>query len=72
MLKYVDKNSTHIQKTTFGDSSDRHITISSRIVVHDTDAQHSGTYNCEPGSAPVASVNVHVIDGKTACGLFYG
>ena len=38
--------------------------ISTRIVVSDTDVQHSGTYNCEPGAAPVASVNVHVLDGK--------
>ena len=56
MLKYVDRTNS----------------TSTRIVVSDTDVQHSGTYNCEPGAAPVASVNVHVIDGKTSYGLFYG
>ena len=74
MLKYVD--SPNSQQTTLGDSSKtfsaRDNTISTRIVVSDTDVQHSGTYNCEPGAAPVASVNVHVLDGKTSCGLFYG
>ena len=74
MLKYV--GSTNSQQTTLGDSSETFLpksnTISTMIVVHDTDGQHSGTYNCEPGAAPVASVNVHVIDGKTSCGLFYG
>ena len=76
MLKYV--GSTSSQQTTLGDnpeypesaftakSADN--SISTRIVVSDTDVQHSGTYNCEPGAAPVASVNVHVLDGK---GLFY-
>ena len=54
MLKYVDSTNS----------------TSTRIVVSDTDVQHSGTYNCEPGAAPVASVNVHVLDGKTSCGLF--
>jgi len=48
MLKYVDSTNS----------------TSTRIVVSDTDVQHSGTYNCEPGAAPVASVNVHVLDGK--------
>jgi len=64
ILKYV--GSTNSQETTLGDSSEtlsRH-PISTRIVVSDTDVQHSGTYNCEPGAAPVASVNVHVLDGK--------
>ena len=71
MLKYV--GSTNSQQTTLGDSSETpQAPISTRIVVSDTDVQHSGTYNCEPGAAPVASVNVHVIDGKTSCGLFYG
>ena len=71
MLKYVD--SPNSQQTTLGDSSARRDnTISTRIVVSDTDVQHSGTYNCEPGAAPVASVNVHVLDGKTSSGLFYG
>ena len=74
MLKYVD--SPNSQPTTVGDSSarldNRDNTISTRIVVSDTDVQHSGTYNCEPGAAPVASVNVHVLDGKTSFGLFYG
>ena len=70
MLKYVD--SPNSQQTTLSDSSPRlDNTISTRIVVSDTDVQHSGTYNCEPGAAPVASVNVHVLDGKTSCGLFY-
>ena len=69
MLKYVD--SPNSQQTTLGDLSSRlDNTISTRIVVSDTDVQHSGTYNCEPGAAPVASVNVHVIDGKTSCGFF--
>jgi hypothetical protein len=32
--------------------------------VAETDVQHSGSYKCEPGAAPTASVNVHVLDGK--------
>ena len=25
---------------------------------------HSGIYQCEPGAAPTAKVNVHVLDGE--------
>ena len=51
-------------EATFSASNMFDNSISTRIVVSDTDVQHSGTYNCEPGAAPVASVNVHVLDGK--------
>ena len=50
MLKYVQEDNSTL--------------ISTRIVVTDTDVQHSGTYKCEPGDAPIASVSVHVLDGK--------
>ena len=35
-----------------------------QIVVAETDVFHSGVYQCEPGSAPTAKVNVHVLDGE--------
>ena len=79
MLKYVgsqqssasdgleaasSKASTTVSSEAFSASTMFDNSISTRIVVSDTDVQHSGTYNCEPGAAPVASVNVHVLDGK--------
>ena len=30
----------------------------------ETDVLHSGIYQCEPGAAPTAKVNVHVLDGE--------
>lgn len=38
--------------------------VMSQILVAKTDVIHSGTYQCEPGAAPAAIVNVHVLDGK--------
>jgi len=35
-----------------------------RIVISETEVHHSGIYKCEPGAAPIASVQVHVLDGK--------
>lgn len=61
MLRYVGNNDDNMIASV---GSDGKILISTRIVVTNTDVQHSGTYKCEPGSAPVASVNVHVLDGK--------
>ena len=70
MLKYVGSSSSSHQSSSSGSgdisSSKFDKSISTRIVVSDTDVQHSGTYNCEPGAAPVASVNVHVLDGKNS------
>ena len=61
MLRYVGNNDDNMIASV---GSDGKVLISTRIVVTNTDVQHSGTYKCEPGSAPVASVNVHVLDGK--------
>lgn len=63
MLKYVGGQEKQSLTSTEADLQ-LHPVISTRIVVTDTDVQHSGTYKCEPGAAPVASVNVHVLDGK--------
>ena len=38
--------------------------VVTQIVVAETDVVHSGVYKCEPGAAPEAKVNVHVLDGK--------
>ena len=35
-----------------------------RIVISETEVHHSGIYKCEPGAAPIASVQVHVLDGE--------
>lgn len=67
MLKYVggqEKQSLTSTEAVVTADLQQHPVISTRIVVTDTDVQHSGTYKCEPGAAPVASVNVHVLDGK--------
>ena len=65
MLKYVGQHQDMVvmADSSRGGSSLDHYVISTRIVVTDTDVQHSGSYKCEPGAAPVASVNVHVLDG---------
>lgn len=60
MLRYVGNNDDNMIASV----DNGNILISTRIVVTNTDVQHSGTYKCEPGSAPVASVNVHVLDGN--------
>ena len=60
MLRYVGNNDDNM----IASADNGNILISTRIVVTNTDVQHSGTYKCEPGSAPVASVNVHVLDGN--------
>ena len=57
MLKYVESS----QLTRLAGDSNY---IMTRIVVAETDVHHSGTYSCEPGEAPRASVNVHVLDGE--------
>ncbi len=62
MLNYVESG----QMTTL--SMDGNVDyIMTRIVVAETDVHHSGTYSCEPGEAPRASVHVHVLDGEYIC-----
>ena len=61
MLKYVGGSIPTNEDTDM--TMVNNAVISTRIVVTDTDVRHSGTYKCEPGAAPVASVNVHVLSG---------
>ena len=66
MLKYVGGGGGQPENSNmvvFSDTSGNYI-ISTRIVIEETEVKHSGSYKCEPGAAPVASVNVHVLDGK--------
>ena len=63
MLKYVGSSNAakdNIVVASNGVSGD----LITRIVITETEVQHSGTYKCEPGAAPVASVQVHVLDGE--------
>lgn len=72
MLKYVGTEGGQLNAndpTVVTDNGLRHGgggggRVMTRIVVAETDVQHSGTYKCEPGAAPTATVNVHVLDGK--------
>ena len=63
MLKYVGPEGGHLKSSAM--SSNSNMTgIVTQIVITDTDVHHSGIYQCEPGAAPTARVNVHVLDGE--------
>ena len=62
MLKYVA--SSNAAKDNVVASNGVSGDLITRIVITETEVQHSGTYKCEPGAAPVASVQVHVLDGE--------
>ena len=71
MLKYVGNSGTNEQQNAAKDmivpsnGSPTSGDLITQIVITDTEVQHSGTYKCEPGDAPAAKVQVHVLDGET-------
>ena len=76
MLKYVGNSGTNEQQNAAKDmivplnGSPTSGDLITQIVITDTEVQHSGTYKCEPGDAPAAKVQVHVLDGETIINLY--
>ena len=64
MLKYVGPEGGHLKSSVTSSSGSNATGIVTQIVITDTDVHHSGVYQCEPGAAPTAKVNVHVLDGE--------
>ena len=70
MLKYVGNSGTNEQQNAAKDmivpsNGSQSGDLITQIVITDTEVQHSGTYKCEPGDAPAAKVQVHVLDGES-------
>ena len=57
MLQYIDD-----KKFLRSDGINNQVVT--KIIIKETDVQHSGSYQCEPGASPSAKVNVHVLDGE--------
>ena len=57
MLRYIGPDDKILLSSGYGNQ------VITKILIKETDVQHSGTYQCEPGASPTAKVNVHVLDG---------
>ena len=57
MLRYID-DSKLLRSSGYDNQ------VVTKILIKETDVQHSGSYQCEPGASPAAKVNVYVVDGE--------
>ena len=57
MLRYIDDSK--LLRSSGNDNQ-----VVTKILIKETDVQHSGSYQCEPGASPAAKVNVYVVDGE--------